>query len=154
MAPTIHVRLEFDGLRLFITQAEVYTIEIIADVQTEVEENEKAAGILGWVAHGEEQYPVFSLSGNLEILLRMPRSRRYCVILQSEGTLFGLTCENLIMLPVGYRLNEQEMPVCMRNEDSPIHKLALYEREVACMTTASQLMEFITTWGADAYAEV
>lgn len=154
MEQLIHVRLNFDGVRLFVTQPEIYVVEIIDDVQTEVEENEKAAGIMGWLAHGDEQYPVFTLSPNLDILMELPENRRYCTILQSEGTLFGLTCEDVISLPPGYNLRAQPIPEVMVTEDSPVDKLVVHDQQVGCLTTASRLMEYITSWGAEAYATV
>jgi len=150
----IHVRVTFDGVRLFLVQQEIYVVEIIEDVQTEVEDNEKAAGIMGWLAHGEEQYPVFTLSSDLDILLYLPENRRYCVILQSEGTLFGLTCEDVFALPAKYALHPQPLPVVMRSEDTPIEKLVIHNQEVGCFTSAARLMEYITAWGAEAYATV
>jgi hypothetical protein len=144
-----YVALEFDGLTLLIAQHEIRFVEVIEDVQTQLEAGEAAVGVAGWLTHGEEQFPVFCLSYDLELINDLPKESRYCVILETEGqeATFGLICHNMESLSPRYPLHIQAIPEAMYNPDSPLDNLALYQGGIACLSNALSLVSYISAWG-------
>jgi len=141
-----YVLFVFDNLRLLIPQHEIRVVEIVDDVELHVEPEEAMAGVMGWVNQGEQQFPVFSLNQKLGLFSYMPPRRKYCVLLETEEeAVLGITCEELISLD-GYKgnLHMQPLPACMPLPFSPITALAIYKNEVCCLSSAANLMQYLT----------
>lgn len=146
-----YVMLTFDNMRLLVKQQELRVVEVIEDVETSsVKPEEALAGIMGWISHGEQQYPVFSLSDSFEILDYLPEKRLLCVLLEAGvDAVFGITCEEVIPLDEEHHLPIFPMPESMRATDSPLTHLAIYREEyIACITNSEVLLDYLT-----AYAE-
>ena len=143
-----YVVLRFSSLNLIVAQHDIRFVEVLEDVQTQLEAGEAAAGVAGWLTHGEEQFPVFCLSHELEPLSFIPEGRRYCVILETSGeeATYGLLCAEIIPLAPNYPLHIQPIPEAMRNNDSPILNLATYESGIGCVSSAEALVGYISAW--------
>jgi hypothetical protein len=144
-----YVALEFGNLTLLVAQHEIRFVEVIEDVQTQLEAGEAAVGVAGWLTHGDEQFPVFCLLPDLELTNDIPKSSRYCVILETEEqeATFGLICDNMESLSPHYPLHIQAIPEVMRNPDNPLERLALYQGGIACLSNALNLISYISAWG-------
>jgi len=146
-----YVMLTFDNMKLLVKQQEIRVVEVIEDVETSsVKPEEALAGIMGWISHGEQQFPVFSLSDALEILDHLPERRLLCVLLEAGvDAVFGITCEEILPLDEVSHLPIFPMPESMRLADSPLSHLAIYQEEhIACITNSEALLDYLT-----AYAE-
>ncbi len=146
-----YVMLLFGNMRLLLKQQEIRVVEVIEDVETSsVKPEEALAGIMGWISHGEQQYPVFSLSDALDILDYLPEKRLLCVLLEvGVDAIFGITCEEVVSLDEVHHLPIFPMPESMRLASSPLSHLAIYQgKHVACITNSEALLDYLT-----AYAE-
>ncbi|MCP4699560.1 MAG: hypothetical protein GY862_22335 [Gammaproteobacteria bacterium] len=141
-----YVKITFDGLHLFIAQQDVRSIEIIADVETRVKEDEKMAGIAGWLVHGEEQFPVFCFSRELALLPTLPKESAFCVMVQSEATVFGIPCAKVESLDSTLKLPLRQIPIPMQMPISPVSNLVIHENEIGCVTSSSALVSYLAAW--------
>ncbi|MDM8547188.1 hypothetical protein [Candidatus Venteria ishoeyi] len=143
------VLLRFDGLLLLIPQHDIHVVEVIDDVETGVEAEEEAIGIMGWVNQNEQQFPVFTLDKNLNLLRYLPPDRKLCVLLKAgEDAAFGITCESIDALDENPGLYIQTIPDCMYMSESPLEKLVIYQHEAGAITGKDSLQQYLT-----AYAE-
>lgn len=143
-----HVLVSFDELNLVVLQQDIRAVEVIEDVQTKLEAEEAAAGIMGWISFADQQYPVFSLDKELNLLPYLPDNRHLCVLLQAgEEAVVGLTCSNVESLDKSrHILHQREIPVCMQLKGSPIEKLGIYDKKLVCISSAMALMKYLTAW--------
>ncbi len=151
-----YVMLTFDNMKLLVKQKEIRVVEVIEDVETSVKTEESLAGIMGWISHGEQQFPVFSLSDELEILDYLPAKRALCVLLEAGvDAIFGVTCEEVVSLDHLPHLLVYPMPDAMFSVHSPLHHLAIYqEKEIACITDSESLLGYLSAYAEAHMAEI
>jgi hypothetical protein len=125
--------LTLDGCKWLLPQAEIQALESLLDIDREV----RIPHSLGAVAFAGEWWPVYCLSGELQLLSRLPDSRRACPLLDNGADRFGLVCDQVETLTVSPRL--LALPACMALPGSPIQALALLHDELGCVTTTEQL---------------
>jgi hypothetical protein len=151
-----YVALLFDDISVLVEEAQIRFVEVLDDVQTQLEAGEAAMGVAGWLTHGDDQFPAFCLDKHFTPINKIPKERRYCVILETPGeeATFGLVCDEMDPLSPRYPLHLQELPDAMFNPESPIHKLALYEGGIGCLTDAMTLIAYLSAWGEARLAEL
>ncbi len=123
-----------DGQSLLIGHIHIHSVEPILDVRMSSEHGRA----IGTIELGEEQWPVFAIDGDLNILASVPATRRACVQLKSEHGGIALLCdevrvinnETLTMVPV---------PGCMGGEDGLMDSLAVMNGKVTCVLSAERL---------------
>jgi hypothetical protein len=125
--------LTLDGCKWLLPQAEIQSLESLLEVDREVQ----APHSVGAVAFAGEWWPVYCLSGELQILSHMPASRRACPLLNNGADRFGLVCDRVEGLGEAPRL--LALPACMALPDSPIQALALLDDGLGCVTTTEHL---------------
>jgi len=125
--------LTLDGYRWLLPQTEIYSLESLPDIDQEV----RAPHSIGAVGSGGEWWPVYCLSGELQLLPQIPDSRRACVLLNNRADHFGLVCDQVETLAEAPRL--LDVPVCMRLPDSPLQALTLLDGGLGCVTTTEHL---------------
>jgi hypothetical protein len=138
-----YVRLVFDGLMIFVAQRDLRVVEISDDVIPMPQADE--SGVVGWLPLSERQYPVFSLSGDMKVLPELA-DQRYCVLLQCDDGIFGLTCDEVEPLEPGYHLAAYPMPEAMKTELSPFSHIIAFHNRIGCLTTASALLIYLVAW--------
>lgn len=151
-----YVVLTFDGFHLLLDEHDIRSVEVVEDVQTQVEKEESSIGVVGWLSYGEEQYPVFHLSTDLQLLPEPPDDKRFCVLIQTEGeeAVFGIMCDALTQLEPGHILYLQPIPEPCHLPHTPLTQLAVYDESVAYVTTADNLVSYISAWGETRMVEV
>lgn len=127
------VVLTLDGCKWLMPQAEIQSLESLLDIDREV----RVPHSVGAVAFGGEWWPVYCLSGELELLPHLPDGRRACPLLNNGADRFGLVCDSVETLAEVPRL--LALPACMALPDSPIQALALLNDELGCVTTTERL---------------
>lgn len=125
--------LTLGGRKWLLPQAEIRTLESILDIDREV----RIPHSVGAVAFGKEWWPVYCLSGELQILPQLPDDRRACPLLSNGADRFGLICERVDGLAKPPRLFA--LPACMRLPGSPIQALAWLDDGLGCVTTTEHL---------------
>ncbi len=125
--------LTLDGRKWLLPQAEIQALESLLDIDREV----RIPHSVGAVAFAGEWWPVYCLSGELQLLQRPPDGRRACPLLDNGADRFGLVCDQVETLTVAPRLLAP--PACMALPDSPIQALVLLNDELGCVTTTEHL---------------
>jgi hypothetical protein len=160
--PHFYVRMSFDGVHLLVTQEDIFSVEIAEDVQLFTAEEaleiaeikEEGAGSIGWIVVGEYQFLVYALAGNMERMNFVPEGSRYCVVLQTAKTAYGLLCADMESLRQGYDLSIQRIPSCMQTPHTPFTYLAVWEGQLACVTSSTALFHYLTGGGEEQDAPV
>ncbi len=86
--------------------------------------------------------PVYCLSVQLEALRAIPDECRICVLLELEGGYFGLLCNEVTAIQHS-QLRLHAVPACMHFPHTPIRALAVHEDQLLCVTTSTDLVNFI-----------
>jgi hypothetical protein len=124
--------LGVSGLQLALRQSEIRALESAPDLDT----NETKPFSVGWVQFREERWPVYCLTQELTLLVVVPRERRSCVVLDTGAGYIGILCDSV---DLGAQFIPERLP------DSPILGLiALEENNVACVSSAEQLVGHVT----------
>lgn len=150
-----YVLLTMGELKLLVLQQDIRAVEVVEDIQTKLEEEEAAAGIMGWIAFSDQQYPVFSLDEHLNVHSHLPENHHLCVLLHAgEEAVVGLTCTTVQSLNVSYRPHIVPLPACMRIPGTPISGLAVHNKQLLCISNAAALMNYLTAWTERRLAEL
>ena len=135
------VVLAIDGLNLIVPQADIRTVESIADVAVV----DKMPKSVGWINYRGQLWPVVCLSHELLLLDAIPASRRACVMLAFDGNYLGLLCDDAKVL-ANFSQQNFAVPVSMRTHESPITGLIHYQQGLACLSDASHLISFVNVY--------
>ena len=125
--------LTLDGRHWLLPQAEIQSLESLLDIDREV----RIPHSVGAMAFVDEWWPVYSLSGELQLLPHVPDSRRACPLLDNGADRFGLVCDQVEALTEPPRL--LALPACMALPGSPIQALVLLKDGLGCVTTTERL---------------
>ena len=130
--------LSLDGLNLLLPQEDVRSVEPVLDVEPTT--SQRTAG--NWVDQEQKHWSVYCLTADLTPMGDLPVERRVCVILDHEAVRFGLSVEQVITLQQA-QLSFFSLPHCMRLPGSPIRALACQNDTVLCVTTATDLADYL-----------
>lgn len=133
--------ITLDRWRWLLPQTEVHTLESPLDIDPEA----RVSHSIGAIGFSGQWWPIYSLSGELQLLSQIPPGRRICLLLDNGADQFGLVCDQAETLDEPLRLHA--MPICMTLPDSPIAALALLGDDLAAVTTAEQIARVIATTG-------
>ncbi|MCB1780682.1 MAG: hypothetical protein KDJ34_11465 [Candidatus Competibacteraceae bacterium] len=125
--------LTLDGYRWLLPQTEIYSLESLLDIDQEV----RTSHSIGAVGFRGEWWPVYCLSGEMQLLPHIPDSRRNCVLLDNHADRLGLICDHVETIAADQHL--LELPACMRLPGSPLQALALLNGRLGCVTTTEHL---------------
>ena len=135
-----YVLIRFDDRYLFIPQADVHTVEIIADAHL----TRTATGSIGWFGHGSES-PLFCLDKTLTLLVEVPESREYFVLLKSAEQPIGLVGDEVENIDLQREhLHRQKLPTVMKTAYSPISQLVIYQNQLGCVCQGADLVHYLT----------
>jgi len=139
----LYVLLKFEGLLLLIPQPEVQAVEIMADVHLAA----STMGAIGWFGHepGHGQHsPVFCLANDLSLLIDVPDTRQYFVLIKAPELPVGLTCDEVEDLNIRRQhLSLQPLPTIMKMPHSPLTHLVVYEDQVGCVCAGPALVDYL-----------
>jgi len=138
--PHLYVSLLIEGIYLFIRQDDVVLVELIADVH----KIPSSQGEVGWfLQHGLES-PVFCLANDLSLLSEVPKSCEYLILLKADSQPLGITCDYVENINTKRQpLNMQDVPMSMRNPNSPIKQLVFYQDTIAIVSTGEALVKYL-----------
>jgi len=125
--------LTMDHLGLLIPQHQVHALEPGFDVQ-----RSQGDGV-DWIAVGGAPSPVYCLSADLMPIREVPAGRHICVLLDTGTRLFGVLCDQVVMLDQA-GLEMLPLQGCMRTPGTPLHGLVLHGERVLCVTAADDLL--------------
>jgi hypothetical protein len=131
--------LTLDGYQWLLPQAEIQSLESLLDLDREV----RIPYSIGAVAFAGKWWPVYCLSGELQILSQPPDNRRVCLLLNNDADRFGLVCDQIDLLVGVPPL--LALPACMALPDSPIQALVLLDTGLGCVTTTERLAALLAT---------
>lgn len=130
----VAVVLKLDGVEILFEQGEVRTLEAAIDVDT----RHPALLSHGWIQHLQEDWPVYSLSGKLDLLATAPASRMACALLAVDSGYLGLLCDDAYILRKVDSAHV-DLPPAMMLPSSPIQGVLPYEGRLLCRCNASLL---------------
>ncbi|MFK5969747.1 MAG: hypothetical protein QM487_06455 [Candidatus Marithrix sp.] len=142
MNTDFYVLLIFDNRYLFISQDEVQSVEIVADLQPN-QDNKNEIG--KFVGHGLEA-PIYCLDSDLSIMKKMPSNREYFVLLKTEKDqhLMGIVCDEVENINMKQEhLYPQTIPTIMQTKNSPIRELLFYQDNMSCICDGIALVKYI-----------
>ncbi len=120
--------LVLDGQHWLLPQADIRSLEPLLDINP----TRRAPGSIGALAFAGAWWPVYGLSGELELLQELPGTRRVCLLLDNGADRFGLVCDRVETLAPPPRLFP--VPHCMADAASPLRALALLAAGVGAVT--------------------
>lgn len=126
--------LKIDTLQLMFRQGEMRSLESVSDMDSTAPDNNS----VGWINYAQQRWPAYSLSSQLELQSSIPATRRACVLLALESGYFGVLCDDATLLK---QMDGQayELPVVMRQTDTPIKGIVSYNQNIACISDANSL---------------
>lgn len=135
-----YVVIRFDERYLFIPQMDVHAVEIIADAHL----TRTTMGSVGWFGHGSES-PLFCLDKSLTLLIEIPESREYFVLLKSTEQPVGLIGDEVENIDLQHEhLHQQKLPAVMKTTYSPISHLIIYQNQLGCVCQGTDLVQYLT----------
>ena len=143
----LHARsaeLVVDGQSLLIAHVHIHSVEPILDVRLESGHG-RALGILQL---GSEEWPVYCLDAELNILGNVPARRRACVLLKSDHGGVGVLCDEVRVVD-NASLTIVPVPGCMRSDDSLMDSLAVVGGKVTCVLGADRLSTMLQSAPGD-----
>lgn len=133
----LHARsaeLVVDGQSLLIAHIHIHSVEPILDVRMAPGHGQA----MGTVRLGDDQWPVYCLDGDLNILGNVPAARRACVLLKSELGGVGVLCDEVKVVD-NAALTMVPVPGCMSGEQSLMDSLAIIDGKITCVLGADRL---------------
>lgn len=138
--------LVLDGRKWLLPQTEIRLLGSLLDIDREVQ----APGSIGAFALEDEWWPVYCLSGELQLLPQLSANRRVCPLLSNGADRFGVVCDRIESLVEPPRL--AALPACMASPGSPVQALALLGEGLGCATTTEHLAALIAAVAENADA--
>lgn len=136
--------LTVDGRKWLLPQLETRLLGSLLDIDPEV----RAPHSIGAVGFQGEWWPVYCLSGEMELMPRLTPNRRICLLLSDGANNFGIVCDQIASFERRDRYHP--LPACMRPARSPIQALIALESAVACVTTTERLAAFLAQFEEEA----
>ncbi len=127
--------LTIDNYQWLLPQTEVHSLELLSDIDPEV----RAPNAVGALPLAGEWWPVYCLSGEFNILQRIPEQRRVCVMLDNKADRLALACDQIETLNPPPPLSP--VPASMASPNSPLCALTLINAELGCVTNTERLAE-------------
>lgn len=129
--------LKIDGLDLMFQQSDIRALESASAVDG----SDPREASVGWISYMRQRWPVYCLSDQLDLLNGVPPSRRTCALLALETGYIGMLCDDVtIIKPAGQR---HEVPVAMKNADTPILGLLPSADKLLCISNPNRLAAHI-----------
>ena len=130
--------LKIDALDLLFRQSDIRALESAS----EVDGSTPAQNSVGWIAYLRQRWPVYCLSGKLDLLREVPSARRTCALLVLEGGYIGLLCDdmNIVKQVAGQR---HAVPPAMRHADTPIVELLTGDGRLLCVSNPNRMAAYI-----------
>ncbi len=129
--------LILDGRHWLLPQVEIRSLESFLDIDRAV----RIPYSIGAMAFDNAWWPMYCLSGELEMLSYIPDGRRACALLDNGADRFGLVCDRVEASTESPHL--LALPACMALPDSPVQALVLLEEGLGCVTTTERLAALI-----------
>ena len=136
--------LVVDDRRILIAHDHVHSVEPILDVRIESDHGQA----LGTLQLGEDQWPVYCLDGDLNILDKLPAKRCACVLLRSDRGAIGILCDQVRVVD-NAALTLVPVPACMSGEQSLVESLAVMDGKVSCVLGADRLSAMLLAQTTD-----
>ena len=136
--------LVVDDQSLLIAHVHIHSVEPIVDVRIESDHGQA----LGILQLGEDQWPVYCLDGDLNILDRLPAKRHACVLLKSDHGAIGILCDEVRVVD-NAALTPVPVPTCMSGGQSVMECLAIIDGKVTCVLAADRLSAMLLTQMSD-----
>ena len=134
-----------DGQSLLISHVHIHSVEPILDVRL----RSGHGRAIGVIELGDAQWPVFCISGDLDILSSMPARRRACVLLKSDHGGVAFLCDEVRVID-NTALKLVPVPGCMRGEHDLMESIAVLDDKVTCVLSAEGLSRMLTAGAGDA----
>ena len=132
------VVLKIDGLDLMFRQSDIPALESASEVDGRDPREES----VGWISYMRQRWPVYCLSDRLDLLGGVPPSRRTCALLALETGYIGVLCDDVTILKQATGLRH-EVPIAMKNADTPILELLLSGDKLLCASNPTRLAAYI-----------
>lgn len=133
--------LTFDGVHLAFPLNEVAGVQQVSLL----DKNSELPLALGSVVHGGRSWPVFGLSGNLELLTTLPAQRTYCICLSADDSETGLAlaCDTVNAIALAPGLSPPSIPTCMQRADSPLRQWYRHGEQILPISSTPALARYI-----------
>lgn len=131
--------LTIDDLELAMPQCDAKSVELVSMLDVAVDGEAEA----GWLEQDNKTWPVYGVSNRLDIMTKVPHSRRFCILLYVEDKYIGFLCDQVRILPSDDDLDLQAMPECLISGHSPLRWLTLLDKNVVTVAEKGGLSEYL-----------
>jgi hypothetical protein len=132
------VVLKIDGLDLMFLQSDIRALESASDMDT----NSPRQASAGWIVYLRQHWPVYCLSGQLDLLDIVPQSRRTCALLPIADAYIGILCDDVSILKQVAGKRHELLPI-MKRGDTPILELLPFGEKLLCVSHPVCLSAYI-----------
>jgi hypothetical protein len=126
--------LTMDGTNLLFMQSDIRALESASALDSKAPKQDS----VGWITYMRQCWPVYCLSDQLDLLRNVPPARHTCALLAIGTEFFGLLCDDAVIIKPDAR-QRHEVPVAMKNADTPILELLLSGDKLLCVSNPSRL---------------
>ena len=133
--------LSIGAVKVALPQNEIRTLEPVLDLR-----RSESGPVVGSVDLDEGSWPIFALSEDLLPLDDLPGTRRVCVLLGQDETVFGIACDKVASIPTE-QVRIIPAPEAVICRGSPVVSLAIHGEEVLCLSTTQALMRLLRGCG-------
>ncbi len=141
--------LTIDNLELALPQCDVKSVELRSMLDVAVDGEAEA----GWLEQDNKTWPVYGVNNRLNIMARVPHSRRFCILLYVEDKYIGFLCDQVRILPSDDDLDLQVIPTCLVSGNSPLKWITLLDKNVVTVVEKDGLTEYLKEMEAEYGAE-
>jgi chemotaxis signal transduction protein len=131
--------LTIDNLELAIPQCDVKSVELRSILDVAVDGEAEA----GWLEQDDKTWPVYGVNNRLNLITKVPHSRRFCILLYVEDKYIGFLCDQVRILPSDDDLDLQAMPECLISGNSPLKWVTLLDKNVVVVVEKNGLPGYL-----------
>lgn len=132
---SVYALLQIDRTNLLVPSKDIRVLELAIDI----ERDDPPARGVGWIAFGQHRCPVYCPSTELEWLTEVPVDRTTCAVVEADGQVFGLLCDEATLLSTD-EIGFHDVPAAMATPESPFHRLAIHARTLVCVSSAARIL--------------
>lgn len=134
-----YAALNFSGVTVLFPQHDVLSVEVTHNLDTHSE----TPGSVGTLSVMQQDWPVFALTADFNILTRLPGSYRFCLGIRSGDMPFALACESVTPQTLADTNAMTELADCMKLPDNPFQALLVRDDKLNMVCSARGMTAFL-----------
>lgn len=137
--------LTMGSLHIAVPQAEIISVDVVADAKPVESENMLCAASL----HKQDrEWPVYAFNEKFVPRSQLPELCRFFACMQFDDVKFALACDGIELIKLDDETQQQNLPNIMQSNKSPILKLIKFQEGVTLQSDAYSINSYLESLGA------